>query len=86
VWSVDSEEDLDAKLCMIQQGVTALLGIGVVSEKRLSFYNTTYNSCCKEIDSFKTTTLGEMAGLAQNELMRFTVAVDDELAGFTFVD
>ncbi|NJD92273.1 MAG: GNAT family N-acetyltransferase, partial [Geobacter sp.] len=43
VWSVRSREDLHAKLGIIRRGARQLLATGLAPEKRIAFYNTTYN-------------------------------------------
>ncbi len=60
--------------------------MGLKEEKRLSFYNTTYNSSDWEIDTLKTTTLGEMANLSEERLDEFIVEADDEFSGLACVD
>ena len=62
------------------------LEMGIKEEKRLSFYNTTYNSSDWEIDTLKTTTLGEMANLSEERLEEFVVEADDEFSGLACVD
>jgi len=52
-------------------------------EKKLAFYNTTFNSCESEIDTLKVTTIGEFAAATDEELDRFIVSSDDDLRGLT---
>jgi GNAT superfamily N-acetyltransferase/two-component sensor histidine kinase len=86
VWSTDSREDLQRKLQMIRQGARQLLEMGLKKEKRLSFYHTTYNTSDYEIDTFRTTTLGEMAAMSDDELDQFIVKAEDEFSALAFVD
>jgi GNAT superfamily N-acetyltransferase/two-component sensor histidine kinase len=86
VWSATSREDLQQKLRMIRRGAGQLLEMGLNTEKRLSFYHTTYNSSDYEIDTFKTITLGEMAVMKDEELDRLIVEGEDEFSALAFVD
>jgi len=58
-----------------------LLELGLDREKRIAFYNTTYNSSDNEIDTLKTVTLGEMASLEDHELGRFIRQADNDMSG-----
>ena len=80
VWSVKDLEDLHRKFRLIQTGAQQLLQMGLVKEKRIAFYNTTYNACESEIDTLKTVTLGEMASLAEDDYGRFFRS-GDEMSG-----
>ena len=71
VWSVSSRDDLHEKLKSIRSGARQLLKMGLKTDKHLSFYSTTYNVSSHEIDTLKTTTLGEMANMQDSELDRF---------------
>ena len=51
------------------------------AEKKLAFYNTTFNSSESEIDTLKVTTIGEFSAATDEELNRFIVSSDDELRG-----
>jgi GNAT superfamily N-acetyltransferase len=86
VWSANSREDLQRKLQMIRLGARQLLEMGLKKEKRLSFYNTTYNTSDYEIDTFLTTTLGEMAAMTDEDLDRLIVEAEDEFSALAFVD
>ena len=81
VWSVKDLDDLHQKFGLIQRGARQLLEMGLDREKRIAFYNTTYNSCEKEIDTLKTVTLGEMAALPESEFDRFFRSTDEEMGG-----
>lgn len=81
VWSVKNQDSLLRKLKLIQKGATQLLQMGLDQEKRIAFYNTTYNNCESEIDTFKTVTLGEMAILDEDGLTRFIRQADCDLSG-----
>jgi GNAT superfamily N-acetyltransferase/two-component sensor histidine kinase len=86
VWSLVDLKDLHEKIRLIQQGAQQLLEMGLKKEKRLCFYNTTYNICDCEVDTFKTTTLGEMATLKEEDFNQFITASDNELHGVVFTD
>lgn len=86
VWSADNLEELYDRLKLIRKGAWQLLKMGLKSEKRLSFYATTHNKCGYEIDTLSTVTLGEMAGMKDEELDRLIVSSDDELQGLIFAD
>ena len=81
VWSVRSRADLLDKLALIQRGARQLLAMGLDQRKRISFYTTTYNSGDYEIDTLKTITLGEMAGLAGSSFDRFIREADNDMGG-----
>lgn len=81
VWLVRSLEDLYARLGLIQRGARQLLTMGLDREKRISFYNTTYNSGGCEIDTLKTVTLGEMADMAEEKFAGFVRQADDDMGG-----
>ena len=55
--------------------------MGLIAEKRIAFYNTTYSSCDLEIDTLKTATIGELAGLKEEEYGRFFREGDNEMGG-----
>jgi hypothetical protein len=57
VWSATSRADLKEKLRLMQRGAQRLLSMGIKGEKKLAFYNTTFNTCESEIDTGKVTTL-----------------------------
>lgn len=86
VWSTMSRADLVAKLQLIREGARRLLEIGINPKKRLGFYNTTYNTHSEEIDSYKKTTIHDMANATDKELLDFIIKADDELSGFVFAD
>jgi GNAT superfamily N-acetyltransferase len=86
VWSVSSLDELHERLKTIRKGARQLLEMGLKSEKHLSFYSSTYNACSHEIDNIKTTTLGEMANMHDDELDQFIVSSEDELQGMVFTD
>ncbi|GFO54818.1 hypothetical protein GMSM_18250 [Geomonas sp. Red276] len=86
VWSVKDEEDLHRKLKLIRKGARRLLEMGLAKEKSMAFYNTTYNSCESELDTFKSVTLGEMAALEEADFPRFIRRADNELSGLIFAN
>ncbi|MEZ4598588.1 MAG: GNAT family N-acetyltransferase [Syntrophotaleaceae bacterium] len=86
VWSVTSREDLQEKLRLIRQGARQLLEMDLKAEKKVSFYHTTYNTSAYEIDTFKTTTLGKMADMSDEDLDKLIVKAEDEFSALAFVD
>jgi len=86
VWSLVDRRDLHEKIGFIRKAAQQLLEMGLEKDKRLCFYNTTYNACDCEIDTFKTTTLGEMAALKEEDYEQFSMASDDGLHGLVFAD
>lgn len=81
VWTVKDLDDLHRKIKLIQSGARQLLEMGLEEEKRISFYNTTYNTCESEIDTLKTVTLGEMAVLDEADFDRFIRPADSDMSG-----
>ena len=81
VWSVKDIDDLHRKLKLIQRGAQQLLQLGLEKEKRMAFYNTTFNSCGSEINTLKTVTIGEMASLEEADFGRFIRPADNEMGG-----
>lgn len=81
VWTVKNLDDLHRKLKLIQRGARQLLQLGLDKEKRMAFYNTTYNTCDSEIDTLKTVTIGEMASLEEADFGRFIRPADNEMGG-----
>jgi len=80
-WSATSHADLKDKARMIQRGAQRLLSMKLKAEKKLAFYNTTFNSSESEIDTLKVTTIGEFSAATDKELDRFLVSSDDDLRG-----
>jgi hypothetical protein len=81
VWTVKNLDDLHRKLKLIRRGAGQLLQLGLKKEKRMAFYNTTYNTCDSEIDTLKTITIGEMASLDEADFGRFIRPADNEMGG-----
>lgn len=86
VWSIKTLDDMYAKLKLIQKGAQQLLEMRVDKEKRIAFYNTTYNTCESEIDTFKTVTLGEMVTLKEADFERFIRPSDSGMSGILAFD
>lgn len=86
VWLVVSLQDMHDKMRLMQKGAQQLLKMGLRKEKRLFFYNTTYNTSDCEIDTLKTTTLSEMAELKEEDFDQFFTETEDELQGMVFAD
>ncbi len=86
VWTVQSLDDLYAKFKLIKQGARQLLAMGLKEEKRISFYNTTYNTCDMEIDTLKTVTLGEMSRMDEADFPNYIRAADDGMSGLIAFD
>jgi hypothetical protein len=81
IWSATSHADLRDKVRIIQRGAQRLLSMGLKAEKKLAFYNTTFNSSESEIDTLKVTTIGEFSVATNEELDRYLVSSEDELRG-----
>jgi len=86
VWSVKDLADLHQKIKLMQKGAQQLLEIGLEKEKRIAFYNTTYNTCNSEIDTLKTVTLAEMAALEEADFDRFIRPADSDMSGLLAFD
>jgi signal transduction histidine kinase len=86
VWSVETLDDLYTKLKLIQKGAQQLLEMGLEKDKRIAFYNTTYNTCESEIDTLKTVTLGEMVTLKEADFERFIRPADSGMSGILAFD
>jgi signal transduction histidine kinase len=86
VWSVETLDDLYTKLKLIQKGAQQLLEMGLEKDKRIAFYNTTYNTCESEIDTLQTVTLGEMATLDEADFERFIRPADSGMSGILAFD
>ena len=83
VWSVDSEEDIPVKLQLLQDGARCLLNYGLHSEKRLSFYQSTYIRHSRDINSDASCSLGEFAAYSMDELKKhFVRDAEDDMQGF----
>ncbi|MFP4151713.1 MAG: GNAT family N-acetyltransferase [Alkalispirochaeta sp.] len=82
VWSIDSEQDLEKKLRLIQRAARTLIEIGIHREKKLAFYQTTYIRHTRDINSDAVTTFGEFADLSPDDLFRYAREADDELQGY----
>jgi hypothetical protein len=86
VWTVRSLDDLHDKLKLIRKGAQQLLEMGLNKDKRIAFYNTTYNTCESEIDTLKTITLGEMATLDEADFGRYIRPADSGMRGVLAFD
>jgi len=86
VWSVKDLADLHRKIKLMQKGAQQLLEMGLEKEKRIAFYNTTYNTCDSEIDTLKTITLAEMAKLEEADFDRFIRPADSDMSGLLAFD
>jgi GNAT superfamily N-acetyltransferase len=84
VWLVRNRAEMYDRLRLIRKGAEQLLKMGLRKEKRLFFYNTTYNNSDCEIDTLKTTTLSEMAELKDEDFEQFITESEDELQGMVF--
>jgi hypothetical protein len=81
VWTVKNLDDLHSKMKLIQRAAQQLLLMGLNKEKRIAFYNTTYNTCQSELDTLQTVTLGEMATLEETDFARFIRPADSAMSG-----
>lgn len=86
VWSVKNPDDLSDKLKLIRKGARQLLEMGLKKNKRIAFYNTTYNTCDNEIDTLKTVTLEQMATWDESEFGRLVRPADSEMGGLLAFD
>jgi hypothetical protein len=86
VWSVTDLDDMHDKLKLIRKGAQQLLKMDLKRDKLLSLYATTYNKSAYEFDTFATTTLSEMASMADGDLDRFITSSEDELQGLVFAE
>jgi hypothetical protein len=86
VWSVKDHADLYRKIKLMQRGAQQLLEMGLEKDKRIAFYNTTYNTCDSEIDTLKTLTLAEMAALKEENFGRFIRSADSDMNGLLAID
>ncbi|MDT8444345.1 MAG: GNAT family N-acetyltransferase [Desulfuromonadales bacterium] len=86
VWSVKDHADLYRKIKLMQRGAQQLLEMGLEKDKRIAFYNTTYNTCDSEIDTLKTLTLAEMAALKEDDFGRFIRSADSDMSGLLAID
>ena len=86
VWSVKDHADLYRKIKLMQRGAQQLLEMGLEKDKRIAFYNTTYNTCDSEIDTLKTLTLAEMTTLKEEDFGRFIRSADSEMSGLLAID
>jgi hypothetical protein len=84
VWTVKDPQDLHNKLKLIRKGAQQFLEMGLSREKRLSFYSTTYNYCDREIDTFKTVTLHDMASMKDEDFGQLIKEADNEMNGLIF--
>lgn len=86
VWSVKDHADLYRKIKLMQRGAQQLLEMGLEKNKRIAFYNTTYNTCDSEIDTLKTLKLAEMAVLKEEDFGRFIRSADSGMSGLMAID
>ncbi len=85
VWSVESEEDLQYKLQLIQKGVRKMLQMGIHPEKKLAFYQTTHVRYEREINPDISTTFGEFSELDAYGLKQFVRSADTDLGGYMLI-
>jgi hypothetical protein len=79
VWGITDEADAQAKLAFLRKGCAKLVEMGIGADKQLLFYHTTYRSGPVELNTYVTTTLGELAGTPDGGFGRFLVSADDEV-------
>ena len=82
VWSVESEEDLREKMCLLREGAGTILSFGIHPEKRLAFYQTTYVRYEKDVDSDASSTIGEFSALSDEDLMKYVRDAENEAMGY----
>lgn len=78
VWSITGRDDALAALAFIREGCSRLLRMGISAEKRLAFYFTTYRSGPVELDTYRTTTVGELVATADAGLDTYLTEADEE--------
>jgi hypothetical protein len=86
VWTVKDLDDLHHKMKLIQRASQQLLLMGLEKDKRIAFYNTTYNACKSELDTLQTITLGEMASLEEADFARLIRPADSAMSGLLPMD
>ncbi|NVN92731.1 MAG: GNAT family N-acetyltransferase [Desulfuromonadales bacterium] len=84
VWTVKDRQDLHNKLLLIQKCARQFLEMGLNREKRVSFYSTTYNYSDRDIDTFKTITLQDMATMKEDDFGQLIKEADNEMGGLIF--
>ncbi len=84
VWKIHSEDDLFDRLRNIRKTAQLFMRWGVRAEKQITFYNTTYNSYQRDLDSNKFLSLVCLANLTDEELLTLTTQKDDELNHLVF--
>jgi hypothetical protein len=86
VWNISDKKDLIKKLELIRQGAANLIEMGIIPQKKLAFYHTTYNTYNLDVNTYKTTTLEHFASLPDDELMAYTDQEDEEMQGMLLID
>ena len=86
VWSVRNRADALRKIALIRAGARRLVTSGLKRAKRLTFYQTTYVESPEDINTYLTTTLGDLADTPDDRLERFLVGTDDEIPPFMITD
>lgn len=86
VWSVGSAEDAEDKMALIRRGACTLVKMGIKEEKKIAFYQTTYVSSPRDINSYITTTLGELCATPEDRLTRFLTDTDEDIPSFVVTD
>ncbi|GAB4368731.1 MAG: hypothetical protein Kow009_05480 [Spirochaetales bacterium] len=78
VWSVLGEEDALQKVALIREGARSLVRLGLKRGKRLGFYASTFVQGTKDLNTYMTLTIGELADTPDTELGRFLVPVEED--------
>ncbi|MCX7786115.1 MAG: GNAT family N-acetyltransferase [Spirochaetes bacterium] len=81
VWSILGDEDAVRKVALVREGARTLIRMGLKKEKRLGFYASTFVQGSKDLNTYITLTLGELADTQDSELERCLVCVEEEWLG-----
>lgn len=77
VWSITDEADARAKLALLGRCCAKLVASGIAPGKQVVFYHTTSRSGPVELNTYVTSSLGELAGAG--EMDRYLTSADDEV-------
>ncbi len=86
VWSIRNGMDAEEKIALVRRGACKLAELGLKADKKIAFYQTTYVSSPLDINSYITTTLGELCGLPEDRLRKFLADTDEDIPAFVVTD
>ncbi|OPZ56053.1 MAG: hypothetical protein BWY88_01353 [Synergistetes bacterium ADurb.Bin520] len=78
--------DAEEKIALVRRGACKLAELGLKADKKIAFYQTTYVSSPLDINSYITTTLGELCGLPEDRLRKFLADTDEDIPAFVVTD